>query len=214
MDHFELSVQRFDEFAEEFGRQFVSVEAYSDSLDRFCTLIKSDDAKILELGCGPGNVTRFLKTRFPESQILAIDLAPKMIEVARKELSGIDFQVMDVRNISSISGKFDAILCSFCLPFLSKSDAARLISDSADLLHSGGVLYLSTMEGDENKAGFETTGFSGNAEIYFNYHLQNDLETAFIQSGFSIDRLKLQDYHEPNGSVTTDMIFIAVKNLK
>ncbi|MFY9154475.1 MAG: class I SAM-dependent methyltransferase [Prolixibacteraceae bacterium] len=206
MENFEVSVQRFNEFAEEYTQRFASVDSYSGSLDRFCQLIPTGHPKILELGCGPGNVTKYLLKRFPASRIIAIDLAPKMIEIARKQLPEVDFRIMDVRNISSIHEKFDAILCSFCLPFLSKSDAEKLIANCAGLLISGGVLYISTMEGDENKAGFESTSFSGNAEIYFNYHLQADLENAMKESGFLVDEIKLQDYEEPDGSLTTDLV--------
>jgi len=211
MENFELSVQRFDEFAEEYARRFDNVNGYLANLNHFCNLIKADNPGILELACGPGNVTSFLKNRFPESRILAIDLAPKMIEIARAQLPDVDFRVMDVRDISTLDGMFDAVMCSFCLPFLSKHDATKLIADCANLLVSGGVLYVSTMEGNEERAGFETTSFSGDAEIYFNYHRQADLERAFVQSGFEIRQARLQDYIEPDGSVTTDMIFIAVK---
>jgi 2-polyprenyl-3-methyl-5-hydroxy-6-metoxy-1,4-benzoquinol methylase len=211
MDKFDVSVRRFDEFAEEYASRFDNVSGYIEQLTNFCTLIKSDNPAILELGCGPGNITRFLKNSFPESQILAVDLAPKMIEIARKALPDVDFREMDVRDISVLNGKFDAVMCSFCLPFLSKSDSAKLIADCAVCLVSRGVLYVSTMEGTEERAGFETTSFSGDAEIYFNYHRQADLEQAFAQSGFEIRQIKLQDYIESDGSATTDMIFIAVK---
>ena len=211
MNNFDLSVQRFDEFAAEYAQRFMDLNAYSDSIERFCELIGNDKPKILELGCGPGNVTRLLKLRFPEGQISAIDLAPQMIEIARKQLPDVDFLVMDVRDISIIPVKFDAIMSSFCLPFLSNSDAVKLIADCSSHLVPGGVLYISTMEGNDEQAGFETTSFSGDAEIYFNYHRQADLELAFVQSGFDIRQIKLQDYIETDGSATTDMIFIAVK---
>lgn len=211
MENFDISVQRFDEFASEYAQRFMDLSSYSDSIDRFCDWIPGQQPQLLELGCGPGNVTRLLKLRFPESQITAIDLAPKMIEIARKELPEVDFRVMDVRDISIISEKFDAVMCSFCLPFLSKTDAKKLIADCADRLNPGGVFYLSTMEGDETRAGFETTSFSENAEIYFNYHRQTDLEAVLLQCGFELIQAKEQDYTEPDGSLTTDLIFIGVK---
>lgn len=211
MKNYDLSVQRFDEFAAEYAQRFSDLNAYSDSIERFCDWIEIDHPKILELGCGPGNVTRLLKLRFPKSTITAIDLAPQMIEIARKQLTEVDFRVMDVRNISIIPEEFDAIMCSFCLPFLSKSDAEKLIADCAELLVSGGVLYISTMEGNEERTGFETTSFSGDTEIYFNYHRQADLKEAFTKSDFEIRQIKLQDYIEPDGSATTDMIFIGIK---
>lgn len=211
MENFELSVQRFDQFAAEYAKRFMDLNAYSDSIDRFCDWMGNDHPRILELGCGPGNVTRLLKLRFPESQITAIDLAPHMIEIAREHSPDVDFLVMDVRDVSIIPVKFDAIMCSFCLPFLSRADASKLIADCACHLVKGGVLYVSTMEGNEDRAGYETTSFSGDTEIYFNYHRQLDLEEAFVKNSFEINYTKLQDYIEPDGSTTTDMIFIAVK---
>lgn len=210
MMNFDLSIQRFDQFADEYAQRFMDLKDYADSIERFCDWIGKPEPNILELACGPGNVTRMLKIRFPESKITAIDLAPQMIEIARKHLPDIDFRVMDVRNISAIPEKFDAIMCSFCLPFLSKADAAKMIADCADRLVAGGVLYVSTMEGGEDRAGFEMTSFSGNSEIYFNYHRQQDLTDAFTSSGFEIRQIKLQDYIEPDESVTTDLILIAI----
>lgn len=214
MENFDVSVKRFDEFADEYALRFMDVDSYSYSIEKFCTQINIKQPKILELGCGPGNVTRLLQVRLPEALITAIDLAPKMIEIGRKHLPGVDFRVMDVRDISSIPEKFDAVMCSFCLPFLSKSDSVKLIADCAGKLNSGGVLYISTMEGNETKARFEGTSFSGNSEIYFNYHSRHDLENSFAESGFEICHLKLQDYPETAGRVTTDMIFIGVKTYK
>ena len=71
--------------------------------------------------------------------------------------------------------------------------------------------FISTMEGEESKAGFESTSFSGNSEVYFNYHKQEDLEKALIDNGFRIKYNARQDYIEPNGDITIDLIIIASK---
>ncbi|HAH23407.1 MAG TPA: class I SAM-dependent methyltransferase [Prolixibacteraceae bacterium] len=211
MENFDLSVQRFDEYAAEYAQRYMDLDAYSDSIDAFCNLIPNKKPKILELGCGPGNVTRLLKTQFPEAQITALDLAPRMIAIARKQLPEVDFRVMDVRDILVLKGKFDAVMCSFCLPFLSKADAQKLIADCGEKLNRGGVIYISTMEGNESDAGFEKTSFSKCSEIYFNYHTKEDLQQALIASGFEINRLKLQEYPEPDGRKTIDIIFVGKK---
>jgi ubiquinone/menaquinone biosynthesis C-methylase UbiE len=212
MDNYTVSVQRFDEFADEFAQRFSDVSGYKTHLSLFCNSVKTSHAQILELACGPGNVTRFIKERIPDSRILAIDLAPKMIEIAKSTLPDVNFRVMDVRNISEIGKTFDAVMCSFCLPFLSKTDAEKLITDCASCLNPGGVMYLSTMEGDENREGFESTSFSGNAKVYFNYHLEPDLEASFRKAGFTKIKSKRQNYFEPDGSITTDLIFLVFKD--
>jgi 2-polyprenyl-3-methyl-5-hydroxy-6-metoxy-1,4-benzoquinol methylase len=211
MNQFEISVLRFNDFANEYAERFMNIESYIPAVDKFCACFSEIDPEILELACGPGNFTRYLKSQFPKSNILAIDLAPKMIEIARRLVKDVDFKVLDVRNLSRIEKEFDAIMCSFCLPFLSYEDTFKLIYDCSLKLKTGGVIYISTMEGDESLAGFEPTTFSGKSEIYFNYHKQKDLENALFQNGFTIKELIKQDYHEPGGGLLTDMIFVALK---
>src|SRR5690349_13179228 len=41
-------------------------------------------ARILEFGCGTGNLTRVLSARFPDAQLIATDLAPPMSALCRK----------------------------------------------------------------------------------------------------------------------------------
>lgn len=212
MEAFENSVKRFNEFASEYADKFMNIDLYQKHLDKFCSFIGNKQPKILELACGPGNVTRYLKQRFPDSVFIAIDLAPCMIDIAKQIVSGVDFRVMDVRYIKTLDLKFDSIMCSFCLPFLSKSDTDQLFSDCSEKLAKNGVLYISTMEGDESKAGYESTSFSGDSKVYFNYHMQVDLEKSLVRNGFSIEYSYHQDYVESDGNTLIDLIMIAKKN--
>jgi len=211
MEPFEISIKRFDEYASEYAERFMNIDSYRKHFVRFCDLIENQQPKILELACGPGNVTRFLKQRFPASEIIAIDLAPRMIDIAKKMVRGVDFKIMDVREIKTLDLKFDSIMCSFCLPFLSQYDTKKLISDCSDKLIKNGILYISTMEGDESKAGFESTSFSGDSKVYFNYHKHQDLEKYLVDYGFSVDYNIRQDYYESDGSILIDLIMIAMK---
>lgn len=58
------------------------------------------ESKILELGCGPGNMLRFL-TRCGYTQVKGIDLSEEQIEIARRY--GNDAEVADV--FEYLSGK-------------------------------------------------------------------------------------------------------------
>lgn len=211
MDTFDISVKRFDEFAIEYANRFMNIDSYISHFNKFSDLINIKNPTILELACGPANVTRYLKQRFPNSKITAIDLAPRMIDIARQLVKDVDFIVMDVRDIKSLNLQFDSIMCSFCLPFLSKSDTEKLIYDCSKKLNKNGLLYISTMEGDETKAGFEKTSFSGDSEIFFNYHKQQDLENTLLNNGFKIEYNIKQDYIEPDGTSLIDLIMIAKK---
>ena len=56
--------------------------------------------RIVDLGCGPGNLTALLSRRWPEATVTGIDSSPEMIEAARAaaEPGRLDFQVADLRS--------------------------------------------------------------------------------------------------------------------
>ena len=141
MNKFKISVKRFDEFATEYTEKFMNIDSYRVHLDKFCDLLENKQPRILELACGPGNVTKYIKKRLQDSEIIAIDLAPRMIDIAIKTVKGVDFRVMDVREINTLNIRFDSIMCSFCLPFLSKEDTFKLISNCSHRLKENGILY-------------------------------------------------------------------------
>jgi SAM-dependent methyltransferase len=67
-------------------------------------------ANILEIGCGTGTFSRLLAQR--SNRVIAIDLSPKMIEVAKRQCesyTNIDFQVADILQWEFPVEHFDAI---------------------------------------------------------------------------------------------------------
>ena len=78
------------EFADERSRPFV------DLLSRVGA---ANPQVVVDLGCGPGQLTASLTDRWPRAQILGLDSSPEMITQAEK-LAGprVKFQVQDLRD--------------------------------------------------------------------------------------------------------------------
>lgn len=204
MDKTKIAVGLFNKLASEYENKFMNVDLYADSLDLFCKRIPKQHAEILELACGPGNITKYLLTKRPDFKILGTDLAPNMIELAKKNNPQADFQLLDCREIISLNKKFDAIMCGFALPYLSKEDAVKLIGDAAQVLNPGGVIYISTMEDDYSKSGLKK-GSTGD-EIFMHYHEAEYLTKALEENGFRIIELQRLKQDE-----VVDLVIIAAK---
>jgi 2-polyprenyl-3-methyl-5-hydroxy-6-metoxy-1,4-benzoquinol methylase len=143
-------------------------------------------------------------TKRPDLKILGIDLAPNMIELAKINNRNASFQLMDFREIISLNKTFDAIMCGFALPYLSKEGAVKLIGDASTLLNPGGVIYISTMEDDYSRSGLQK-GSSGD-EIFMHYHEADYLTKALEGSGFIV--LNLLRLKQEN---VVDLVIIATK---
>src|SRR6218665_2040837 len=131
-----------------------------------------------------------------------------MVELAKINNPQAEFEVMDCRKIATLNKKYDAIMCGFCLPYLSKQEAVRLIADAALLLNARGIFYLSTMEDDYSKSGLQP-GSTGD-QVFMHYHEGGYLTEALTKNGFRINHLQRQDY--PAGETKmTDLLIIAEK---
>ena len=65
--------------------KFMNLDLYNDTYDFICKAIATPNAKLLEIGCGPGNITKYLLSQRPDFDIFGIDIAPNMIELAKKK---------------------------------------------------------------------------------------------------------------------------------
>ena len=211
MEKYKETIDTYDKAAKDYQDKFMDMDLYNDTYDKFCELIDKESPDILEIGSGPGNISRYLLYKRPDFKILGIDLAPNMIDLARLNNPSASFEVMDCRDIGKLDSRFDAIMCGFCMPYLSKDDCAIMTEDFARLLNHSGVVYISTMEDEYNKSGFEVTSFSGENRVYIYYHQADYLTDCLRNNGFDIIDLQRKDYPEPDGTYLTDLILIAKK---
>lgn len=104
------------------------------------------NGKILELACGTGQVTRVIRHKNPDADIIATDLNPDMISVAEK-ISGdknIKWQVMDAQEIQFADNSFDVVICQFGIMFF--PDKQKAINQAYRVLKPGGKFILSTWD--------------------------------------------------------------------
>jgi 2-polyprenyl-3-methyl-5-hydroxy-6-metoxy-1,4-benzoquinol methylase len=209
MDSYKVTFETWDKVAKLYQDKFMDLNLYDDTYDAFCNQIIKVNPVILEIGCGPGNITKYLLTKRSDFNIQAIDISPKMIELAKINNPAATFKVMDSRAIEKIETKFDGIICGFCIPYLSKSDCSKLIMDCKKLLVDNGSLYMSFVEGDYNRSGY-LTGSSGDS-TYFYYHTLEILTKELKDNNFEDIKLLHKNYPKNDGSEEIHTIIIAKK---
>ena len=103
-------------------------------------------ARILDVGCGAGLLSEALARN--GAQVVALDLAPELIKVAKLHRleSGVsvEYRLQSAESLAQeMPGQFNAVTCMEMLEHV--PDPAAIIQACATLLAPGGRLFLSTL---------------------------------------------------------------------
>lgn len=114
--------------------------------------VKPGDS-VLDLGCGPGSLTRAAKTRAgKEGKVCGIDASPEMIAVAQRRARQagleIDFQQGLAENLPYPDATFDVVLSRLVLHHLPGDLARRGFKEMRRVLKPGG--YCLAVDLDHN----------------------------------------------------------------
>lgn len=209
MDHNKETFETWNKLASLYEEKFMHLELYNQTYDFICESISTKNAEILELGCGPGNITKYLLSKRPDFKILGTDIASNMIELAKKNNPSANFRVMDSRVIHEIKDSFDAVVCGFIIPYLSPIELKQLILSACKLLKKFGIIYLSFVDGDSKKSGFKTA--STGDRSYFFYHQLDQINKYLMLAGFEIFKVFDVDYKTSDNETEKHTIIVSKK---
>ncbi|MGH2609878.1 MAG: class I SAM-dependent methyltransferase [Tepidiformaceae bacterium] len=107
-------------------------------------LRRSQPARVLELGCGPGNALAAMRRALPQAELTGIDLSPFALETARDRLPGGGAALVhgDATHLRWADGSFDAVVSQHVLGHLPRAAAVAAWREARRVLRPGGSLYL------------------------------------------------------------------------
>jgi len=202
------TVSTFDKFAEQYQEKYMHFDLYISTYKKLSDLIDRSHSKVLDIACGPGNISAYLQGQRPNLEIVGLDLSPGMVKLAQVNNPGAQFKVMDARYVSNLGAGFDVIACGFVVPYLNAQDAEKLLIDTYSLLRKNGLLYLSTMEGKESHSGRQTSPSGDSVFVY--YHSTERIKNWLNQCGYTL--LECESLPFPDTEDKQEIFFYAVKH--
>lgn len=184
MDTCQVSVNTFDRLAETYARKYLALDAYDAYYRQFCSHVARQGATVLDVACGPGNVSAFLVRERPDLQVLGIDLAPNMVRLAQTHVPSASFLVHDCRHLPDLGRVFDGIAYAFGLNYLNQEEAEQFFESLGKVLAPNGALYLSTMSGPREQSGLQTS--SSGDQIYVYYRPRREIEQLVQSAGLEL----------------------------
>ena len=103
--------------------------------------------RVLDAGCGAGNMTKALKRERPDLELVGIDGSRRSIELARAAPEGVRFEVGNVEHAPTTLGRFDAVVMFDVLEHLAHPD--RALAAIVRLLRPGGLFHVALPLEDE-----------------------------------------------------------------
>ena len=94
--------------------------------------------RVVDVGCGPGGLTRELVARVGASNVAAIDPAPQFADACRARNPGADVRVGTAEQLPWSDGEFDAALSSLVIAFMSDPDQG--VREMARVTRQGGTV--------------------------------------------------------------------------
>src|SRR4051812_42862918 len=124
--------QQYSKYADERGRPFADLVAR----------IRADDpGTVVDLGCGPGNLTATLLDRWPAAIVHGVDSSPQMIETAQPLANErLSFEVGDLREWTAEPGSVDVIVTNATLQWI--PEQLDLLPGFVRALKPGGWLAI------------------------------------------------------------------------
>ncbi|MBS1792650.1 MAG: methyltransferase domain-containing protein [Acidobacteria bacterium] len=146
---------------------------------------KTDPARTLcDLGCGPGQIARYLKDRGADA--CGIDISPAMVAEAGRLHPDILFQTGDMTALAGVAdGAFGGIAAFYSIIHVPRARLGRAFSEILRALAPGGVMLAAFHLGDETVHRDEWWG--QNVSLDFNFLRTAEIREKLETAGFVIE---------------------------
>ena len=133
----------YDKLAKTYHKKRKQGTFYNEFLEMPATLSFLKNVKnkrVLDLGCGTGIYSKILKNR--GAKVFGIDISPKMLEIAKSNVKGVDFRVGTVYKLPYKSNYFDIVVASLVAHYFTRLDKA--FKEIRRVLKKNGVFIFSS----------------------------------------------------------------------
>ena len=146
-------------------RYFISLNLIKDNI------LKMNNQKILDLGCGLGNFTNMIFQLNKKNKIFGMDISESAIKVAKIEYPSINFSTTTLPTIQS-NMTFDGIIALESIYYLNHEARRKTFKNISKRLKTGGWFLFSTLLSDDPR-----------------YFTEKNAIEMIKESGFKIEKI-------------------------
>ncbi len=167
------------EYAERFKDEMDDKPFGRDCLDRLTREV-SDLGPICDLGCGPGQIARYLHRQGVKT--LGVDLSPNMIAEAQRLNPEIHFHQGNMVSLPDEDNSWGGIAAFYCIIHIPGEQIVDALREMKRVLKPGGVLLVTFHIG--TKIEHRDEFFEKPVNLDFAFFQPNEMEGWLNEAGF------------------------------
>ncbi|MEN3358117.1 MAG: hypothetical protein V7637_2099 [Mycobacteriales bacterium] len=178
---FDAIGERYDDAFPHKSAQIIATQWVIDRL--------SPGARVLDVGCGTGVPTAGMMVE-SGLDVVGIDASAEMLRIARFNVPNARFVAMDLQEIDSTLGDFDAAVAFFSLLMLRRSEIPAAVRRIRNIVRPGGYFAIGMVEADLDYVPITFLG----AEVRATGYPRPDLEALLVADGLEIREVDVEEF--------------------
>lgn len=173
--------------------------------------INLNNKKILEIGCGSGQLSKVISKTFDGSYIHSIDIIDSYVETAKKTKSkNVNFEI---KNFYDVVGTYDCIIMMYTLTELLKNNniKANLEEFSKKILEDGYLILIEEFE-DDYKEKSDLIGLQVMKYLGYNYIKYKEFVNIANACGFEMVFTEIYDNNQKKLGIKGSKLQIFYEN--
>jgi SAM-dependent methyltransferase len=190
--------ESYDRVAGEYARQFrdeLDHKPFDRKVLEWLIEKVGDSGVICDMGCGPGQIARYLHDR--GAPVCGVDLSPAMVKEAQLANPCSSFHEGDMRDLAGVAdGSYGGIAAFYSIVHLPHEDVPRAFRELRRVLRANGVLLLAFHVGKEVVHRDELLGQE--VDLDFLFFETEEIKDHLAAAGFALEEVIERDPYPPD----------------
>ncbi len=174
-----IAIDTYNEIAQEYEKEFGNDYSDTPYIDIFLNYL--DGKKVLDIGCGVGNLTKYILDK--GFNVDGIDLSEEMLNIAKSKYDDINFLQMNMKDII-LDKKYDGIMLAYSLFHLTKQEVLEVLPKYYSLLNNNGKMLLILQSGKGEQVIDEP--LKNGLKMFINYYSLEEIREVLEDNNFKI----------------------------
>ena len=187
-------------------------EEYKDDttdLDYIDDFLQKCNKKILDLGCGMGHYSKYMKSKGFE--VVGIDFSKEMLRIARDNNPDIEFIESDICNLpEKLDKDFDGVLLAYVIQHLSKEETKECMKKLKEYIMPNANLLIFFREG--NSILNEAEPFDTKYIYAIKEYNEEEITELLIECGYEVIEIKEKPFIEDENSLCPKTLILYAKS--